>query len=141
MLIISACSKDDDKIVDCPELQFDLTSETRFYEFETDEGYTFIAWTSNPTVIAQVGEELALPFSERTMHINGRILDDESMCDLNGAWSWYFDPNDWSLSTFSMELCDGNPQYVEDHLDEYVNVIGRYCPWGSLVSREVERPD
>ena len=140
LLGLMACSKEDSQVVDCPDLPAEITPGARFFEFESDSGLTFVAWTSDSLVIADVEQQLTLPFSSRSKHINGRILVDESICDLNGSWSWYFDPTDWALSEFSIELCDGNPQYVEDNLDEYVNVIERYCPWGSKVSREVDRP-
>ena len=35
----------------------------------------------------------------------------------------------------TIELCDGRPSMVEDSLDEWIDVVGRFCPWGaSLIS-------
>jgi hypothetical protein len=135
-LIISSCSEDDAEPVDCPE----VTAETRFFEFQHESSQVlFIAWTDDESVLNGVDAQLELPLSERNQHINGRILRNDTNCPVNFEWSWHFDPNDWSLAEQSIELCDGNPQYVEDNLDEYVRT-GRYCPWGSVVFREIPAP-
>lgn len=28
-----------------------------------------------------------------------------------------------------VEVCDGRPNYLDEHVDEFVDVVGRYCPW------------
>ena len=45
-----------------------------------------------------------------------------------------------SLTTDLNPMCDGNPQYVEENLDEYIR-IQAYCPWGSYVLQEIGRPE
>ena len=136
LLVFFACSEDD--MTDLCEMN--IPSGTRYFEFfHESTGDMFVAWTANTQVLQVVDEQLGLPENERTQHINGKILRDEHSCGFNGNWSWYFDPADWALADFSIELCDGNPQYVEENLDEYVRT-GRYCPWGSTISREITKP-
>lgn len=135
-LLFAACKKDDDDTVAC---EVNLPADTRFFEFQHSNGNTFYAWTNKAEVIAAVEAQLALPFEQRGQHINGRIARIEGDCDINKEWSWYFLSDDWVMADASIELCDGNPQYVEDHLEDYL-YIDRYCPWGSKVSKEITQP-
>ena len=134
-LILWSCSEEDMANSDCPE----VPAGTRFFEFQHDSGELYLAWTNQNQILLAVDDQLAKPLAERSQHINGRILKNEWMCDINFKWSWYFDPSDWALADASIELCDGNPQYVEEHLEEYIGT-GRYCPWSSKVYREVNDP-
>lgn len=62
---------------------------------------------------------------------NGRIVRGPG----NEPWRWRLE--DVEMADVTIEVCDGEPRYVEEHLDEYL-AIGRYCPWGArLVSLEV----
>ena len=135
-LLAISCKKDP---VPGPECNFQIDSEARFFEFITERGQTFQAWTTDTTVINQVLAQVALPQNERNQHINGAILKNPEGCALNQEWSWYFDPTGWAITEVSIELCDGDPQYVEDNLDEYIR-IGGYCPWSSVVLREIANP-
>lgn len=38
---------------------------------------------------------------------------------------------DLEMAEFTMEVCDGRPSYVEAHTDEFVDQVGRYCPWAA----------
>ena len=135
VLLIAACHEDDNP---GPVCTIQIAEDDRVFEFlHQSTGETYLAWTSDTSVIQQVEAQLALPQGQRNQHINGRILRLPEQCDLNQPWSWYFVPGEWSLVDQSIELCDGNPQFVEENLDEYVDNFGRYCPWGSIVLREV----
>ena len=133
-LFFFACEKEDN----APNCNLSLASEDRLFEFlHISSGDTFLAWTSDSLVIAQVEAQLALPQADRGQHINGVILRLPEGCEVNQQWSWYFAPDSWSLSEISIELCDGNPQYVEENISEYVDNVGLYCPWSSIVLREL----
>lgn len=124
--IMSACSTNNDN------------DDARYYEFshESDDiNYTIVAKTSDPDVIAKVEQELSLPFEERSMHINGPITRDNP--GYNSNWSWHFVENRWDLVEISAEVCDGRPSFVEEELDYWVDTVGRFCPWGARVEREV----
>ncbi|MEL6925499.1 MAG: hypothetical protein AAFO94_15740, partial [Bacteroidota bacterium] len=108
------------------------SAEARVFEFlHSTTNDTFLAWTSDTAVIQSVEAQLALPQEQRSQHINGTILRLPEGCNSNQQWSWYFAPDAWSVVDISIELCDGNPQYVEENIDEYVDKVGSYCPWGS----------
>ena len=49
----------------------------------------------------------------------------------NAPWSWHLDPDRVRLTEAAIEVCDGNPSYVEAHLDEFLGL--GYCPWGGRV--------
>jgi hypothetical protein len=95
---------------------------------------TYRATTSDPEVIAAARAELARPFDLRAKHINGTVGLGEG--DDNEPWNWHFERDNWGLADVSTEVCDGNPQYVADHVEEWVRDVGRYCPWAARVSRE-----
>jgi len=65
---------------------------------------------------------------------NGRILRGSGVAGHNEPYSWHLDPSDVDMADATIELCDGSPSYVEDHVAEYVDVIGRYCPWGATLA-------
>ncbi len=136
-IVAAACGKDSPE----PACSIAIPIDARMYEFgHRGTGQTFLAWTTNAGVIANVEAQLALPEEERTAHINGEILEQPKNCELNPGWSWYFNPQDWDMTEISIELCDGNPQYVEDNLQDYLH-IERYCPWSSYVLREINQPE
>lgn len=133
-LLVAGCKKEDD----AQPCNIEIKSGTRFFEFQASEGTLFVAWTNKQAVLANVDAQLAKSVGDRDQHINGRILKDTG-CGYNYDWSWYFDPEDWDLADISIEVCDGNPNYVEENLDDYLH-IDRYCPWSSVVLREIQKP-
>ena len=133
-LMVLACEKETPQ----PECSIQITEEQRIFEFlHRSSGETFLAWTSDAAVIQQVEMQLVLSENQRNQHINGKILRLPPNCSLNQKWSWYFAPDDWSLAELSVEVCDGEPQYVEENLNEFADNVGRFCPWSSIVLREV----
>lgn len=49
----------------------------------------------------------------------------------NTPWSWHLDPDRVRFTEVAIEVCDGAPSYVEEHVDEYTQI--GYCPWGGRV--------
>ena len=49
----------------------------------------------------------------------------------NAPHAWHLDPDDIEIVDATIEVCDGAPSYVDANVAEYVDVIGRYCPWGA----------
>jgi hypothetical protein len=35
------------------------------------------------------------------------------------------------MAEATIDLCDGLPSYVEENVDEFVENVGRYCPWAA----------
>jgi hypothetical protein len=125
LVLLTACSSSNDP----PR---GVTFE--FRHIADDDTTTFRATTDDPVVIARVRAELEKPIEERHLHINGLV--DAGTGD-NAPWSWHFEPGAWDLAEASIEVCDGTPTYVEENLDSWLDEVGRYCPWGSTVAREL----
>lgn len=92
----------------------------------------FKVWITSPAAIARVE---ALRRGEGGGSIpNGRILRGSGRAAHNAPYSWHLDPDDLQIVDAAIELCDGNPRYVEANLSEFVDRIGRYCPWGAKLT-------
>jgi hypothetical protein len=50
----------------------------------------------------------------------------------NAPWSWHFDPGQVRVAELAIEVCDGQPSYVEANLGDFPI----YCPWGARVVAE-----
>ena len=87
-------------------------------------GERFVLRLTDPDAIRlalrnQRGETTAFPFGTVRAGDGG----------FNQPWSWHLDPADATFVDLAMEVCDGRPSYLEEHLDEYPV----YCPWGGRV--------
>lgn len=69
---------------------------------------------------------------------NGRILAGPGARNHNAPFRWHLDPDQIEMVELAIELCDGRPSYVEAHADEYIDVVGRYCPWGARLTSLVD---
>lgn len=97
------------------------------------EGEAFSVWITNATTIQQV---MALQAGTSDANIpNGRIRRGPGTGDHNDPWTWHLDPEEIEMAEATIEVCDGSPSYVEDHVDEYVDTVGHYCPWGADLVR------
>jgi hypothetical protein len=56
---------------------------------------------------------------------NGKVVRDDA--GVNAPWSWHIDPKSLEFVDITTEVCDGLPEYVEDHTvtSDY------YCPWSA----------
>ena len=101
-------------------------------QFEVS-GERFSAFVTNPGTISAI---LALEEGLSQANIpNGRLIRGPGLAAYNSPWSWHMDPEDIEMAESTIELCDGRPSMVEDNLDEWIDVVGRFCPWGaSLIS-------
>ena len=95
---------------------------------------TLVAITDKPEIIEKARAELAKAPGQRRLHINGQIARGDG--GHNTGWRWHFAPHDWDLAEISIELCDGQPSFVDEHLDEWLRDVGRYCPWSSRLVKE-----
>ncbi len=93
------------------------------------EGERFKVWVTKPETIQQI---LDLKEGKSTANIpNGRIARGSGLGNHNAPWSWHLDAQEIAMADVTIEVCDGKPSYVEEHLDEYVNTVERYCPWAA----------
>ena len=44
--------------------------------------------------------------------------------------------DEWTLTEFAIELCDGNAVLVSQDVDYWVDTVGQFCPWGSYAANE-----
>lgn len=86
-------------------------------------------------MLAQVDAQLALPFEKRNQHINGVV--DRGDAGQNAPWNWHFVLDRWTMADASIEICDGTPTFVEENLELWLEQVGQYCPWDSVVDHEV----
>jgi len=87
---------------------------------------SFVAATSDPDVIAAARQELSRPEAERRLFILGPVAEGDG--GHNTGWGWHFVPGEWQLTETRMDLCDADPQFVEQTLRDWVQKMGRYCP-------------
>jgi hypothetical protein len=92
-------------------------------------GERFRAWTTNLQTIHDLHE---LQQGTSTANIpNGRILRGPGRASHNAPYHWHLDPHDIAMAEVAIELCDALPSYVEENVDEFVERVGRYCPWAA----------
>ena len=90
----------------------------------TDE--TFVLRASDPETIAAAYENLRggngrFPIGPLRQGDGG----------FNAPWSWHIDPDEARLTEVAIEVCDGRPSYVEEHVEDFL-AIG-YCPWSGRI--------
>ncbi|UCF79570.1 MAG: hypothetical protein JSW03_04820 [Candidatus Eiseniibacteriota bacterium] len=132
-VLLCGCSYENDSQV--PAIDVDFRFGMRNDDNETQD---FVAVTSNSVIISRARSQLALPDSERSLHISGPI--ERGSGGHNLGWSWHFVPDAWTLTGVSAEVCDGGPQGVEDDLDYWVDTLQSFCPWDSYVKEELSQP-
>ncbi|AHY46144.1 Hemolysin-type calcium-binding repeat (2 copies) [Rubrobacter radiotolerans] len=62
---------------------------------------------------------------------NGRILRGAGRANHNAPYGWHLDPRDIEMAEMTIELCDGEPSFVQKNTAEFVDNVGRYCSWGA----------
>ena len=96
---------------------------------------TYRASTTDQEVIRQARAELRKPLKDRTLHIHVVLIGGAGD---NAPWSLHFEENTWGLGFFSTEFCDGNPEYVEKNLQDWIK-LKSYCPYAARVSKELKK--
>lgn len=93
------------------------------------ENERFKAWVTNPKTIQDL---IDLKQGKSAASIpNGRMLKGSGDANHNAPYNWHLDPQDIQMAESTIEVCDGRPSYVQEHVDEFVDVVKRYCPWGA----------
>lgn len=92
-------------------------------------GERFKTFVTNPVAVAEL---FAIQRGDSNASIpNGRIRRGTGTGNHNAPFGWHLDPEDLVMAALTIELCDGRPSFVQANVGEYVDVIGRYCPWGA----------
>jgi hypothetical protein len=94
-------------------------------------GTRFTLRASDPEAIAALRARMA---SRTRGVVLGRIQRGDG--GFNAPWSWHIDPATVEVPDMAMELCDGQPSFVEENVGEFVDTVRYYCPWNAQVVEE-----
>lgn len=119
----------------CSLFESDGETDLRTFQFLVVDTDTIYARTSDPVVLRTLDSLLALPLAERNMHPNGPIAPGSG--GHNDGWSWHYIPNEWIMAEMSVEVCDGEPAFVEANVSYFADTVGHYCPWSARVLADV----
>ena len=122
-----------DALAACDDESTDPSESAEFTIQVVDE--QFRVRIEDPDEIAQAR---ALIGTNQTVNLNGQILRGHG--GFNAGYSWHLKPSTVELVDLTIELCDGMPSYVEQHVDYYVDTVKAYCPWGARVIGEATEP-
>ena len=86
----------------------------------------FVLFTTNEETIRLATENFQ---GKNTRHPAGRIS--LSNGGFNSPYSWHFVPEGVQMVEVSVEVCDGKPSYVNQHLNDYL--ASGYCPWAGKI--------
>jgi hypothetical protein len=56
----------------------------------------------------------------------------------NSPWTWHLDPATLEFADNTVEVCDGCPTLMQADLDNYIDTVGRYCPWSTEIIERIE---
>jgi hypothetical protein len=117
---------------------------TAFFSFEQadPEGvvHEFVFQLDDPAKIAEARSILSDPHPAKR-HVMGTVI--QSRVPYNSKWSFHLRPDSISFFEMAIEICDANVTYVEAHLDEVGGSFlpkSHWCPWSSLLKREIIGP-
>ena len=105
--------------------------------FEVD-GEIFHVWVTNPKTIDDL-KALASDTNKASVP-TGPILPGSGSGDHNAPWSWHFDPVEMEMAEKASKECDQRPSYLEQNLQELLEMVGRYCPSGAALLDITEYP-
>jgi hypothetical protein len=95
------------------------------------EGETFRVWTNNVIAITDI---LALQAGVGRATIpNAPLERGPGRGDHNAPYSWHMDGSRLEMAELTIEVCSAVPSYVEANVDEWVEVVGQYCPWSAVL--------
>ena len=73
--------------------------------------------------------------SNQSINLNGEIARGNG--GFNAGYRWHLKPNTVEFADMTIEVCDGEPSFVEQNVDYFVDTVKRYCPWGIKVKKEL----
>ncbi len=105
------------------------------------EGRTFVVRTSDPA-IAQHARALIDGRETKPVHLMGTVV--KAPAFYNPGWSFHLDSNSLGFFDAATEVCDGDIEELERHLEEVGGAFlpkSRWCPWSSRPLREIPPPE
>jgi uncharacterized protein (TIGR03437 family) len=121
------------------------SSEEAYFVFGTrstpPRTETFIIKLTDPAKIKRARDILSAE-EENDAGVTGIIV--KSPACYNPPWSFHLDPESIDFFEAAIEVCDASIHYVEDNLNKVGGALlpgNRWCPWSSLLLREIPKPD
>ena len=115
LLMACGCNSPTDSELEGRVLALFEVSGERFSVFVTNSG------TISEILALEAGmSEASIP--------NGRLIRGPGPAEYNLPWSWHMDPVDIEMAEVTIELCDAKPSIIENNLEEWLNVVGQFCP-------------
>jgi hypothetical protein len=125
VLSVAACGGDDDPTDPDNPLAGGIVATF------TVEGEAFRVWTDNVIAISDI---LALQAGIGDATIpNSTLRRGPGIGDHNAPYGWHMDPTDLEMAELTIEVCSALPSFVEANVDEWVDVVGQYCPWSAVL--------
>lgn len=92
-----------------------------------DESYR--VWLTNATGIAQVYDlAWGRPPLQRGGLFNGLLRSGPGKGEHNAPWTWHLDPEETGVAEGTIEECQGRPSFVEQNVEAWIELVGRFCP-------------
>ena len=120
LVALAACNDDATQPNDAPQFVIEAA------------GQEFVVMIENESVAAQARQLIG---SNQSINLNGEIARGHG--GFNNGYSWHLKPNTVEFAEITMEVCDGEPSFVEENVDYFVDTVKRYCPWGIKVKGEL----
>jgi hypothetical protein len=96
--------------------------------FDNEPDIHFVVWVNTPDEVDQMESEAAA--QDKTLIVSGIVRRGRTY---NRPWKITMDPGSIVLGEAFIEVCDGNPRYVQHHRADWMGE--RWCPWSSYVEK------
>lgn len=97
--------------------------------FTSRPNIDFVVYVNTPGEVAQMRAEAAASPEDKRI-VSGIVRRGQRY---NREWNFTMGPASIVLGDVFIEVCDGNPYYVQRHRDEWLGE--RWCPWSSYVEK------
>ena len=115
----------------------------RYFEFRQPLGFedtftSFIVATSDTIAINDVLNDIILPIDDRRF-ISGNVTNGNGGFNNDGTnwYSWHYITNEWQLTGFNVEHCDGISSLIGNHPSVIAGDTIYFCPWNSYPFQEI----
>jgi uncharacterized protein (TIGR03437 family) len=119
-------------------VEVSIAAQAAYFQFDIPpRPATFTIKLIDPALI-QHARDLLAGRTTSEPRVMGTIV--KRAAPYNRPWSYHFDPATISFFDLAIEVCDGNIEYVEEHIDQIDTDFlpgSRWCPWGSRLVKEV----
>jgi hypothetical protein len=98
----------------------------------------FVFALNDPKLIEEARAIIHGPKPPRR-HVSGII--DTSAAPYNPKWGFHYESSTISFPEISIEVCDAETSYVQNHLKDVGHHFlpgNRWCPWGQHVVKEID---